>query len=74
MIIDNLYVVGISISPFEADAPLIVDSDAVLSFAIPFQWLQAIAGEGTERLKIRCGIEHIQLAESLTFNGLKTAN
>jgi hypothetical protein len=31
MVVDDLYIVGVTISPDEADAPLVVDADAVLS-------------------------------------------
>ena len=42
----DLDVVGAAVSPGEADAPLIGDADAVLSFAIPGELLQAVAGRG----------------------------
>ena len=42
MIVDILDVVGIAITPSKADAPLSVDSDAVLAGAVPSQLLQAI--------------------------------
>ena len=31
MVVDDLYIVGVTISPDEADAPLVIDADAVLS-------------------------------------------
>lgn len=34
MIVHDLDPVGMPVAPFEADAPLIVDPDAVLSFAV----------------------------------------
>jgi hypothetical protein len=34
MVVDDLYIVGVAISPDEADAPLVVDADAILSGSI----------------------------------------
>ena len=44
MVVAEFNIMGIAISPNEADAPLIVDADAVLSRAIAFQGFQAVAG------------------------------
>jgi hypothetical protein len=35
MIVDDLDIVGVAVAPAEADAPPVIDSDAVLPFAIP---------------------------------------
>jgi hypothetical protein len=37
MIIDNFDFVRVSVHPFEADSPLLVDADAVLSLSIAFE-------------------------------------
>jgi len=42
---------GISIAPKEADPPLVVDPDAVLSLAAPLKFLQAIARRHAKILK-----------------------
>jgi hypothetical protein len=34
MIVRDLHVVGVAIPPDETDAPLVVDADAVLAFAV----------------------------------------
>jgi hypothetical protein len=44
MVIYNLDIVGIAVAPFETDAPLIVDANAVLPFPIAPKQLQAILG------------------------------
>jgi len=41
-IIRDFHVVGVSFPPREADAPLIVDPNAVLSFAVSGQLLKPI--------------------------------
>jgi len=43
MIVRYLDVVGVAVAPAEADSPLIVDPDAVLTGAIATQLLQPIA-------------------------------
>jgi hypothetical protein len=44
MIVDDLDIMGVAVTPSEANAPLVVDSDAVLPFAIPGEPLQPITG------------------------------
>jgi hypothetical protein len=44
MIIRDFHAVGIAVLPHEADPPLIVDADAILTFAITLQLLQSIPG------------------------------
>jgi hypothetical protein len=39
MIVDDLDVKGVTVTPPEADPPLLVDPDAVLALAIAFQSL-----------------------------------
>jgi hypothetical protein len=43
VVIDNLHIVGIAPVPLKADAPLIVDADAVLAGAVAPQPLQTVA-------------------------------
>ena len=58
MVIYNLDVVGISITPHEADAPLIVDANAVLSLSVALERFQMITRRGREVAQF-CG--NIQL-------------
>ncbi len=51
MVVDDLDVQGIGARPADADAPLIVDANAVLALAITPQLLEAIAGRQAELLK-----------------------
>jgi len=48
MVIHNLDFERVSIGPTEADAPLVVDPDAVLPLAIARQSLQTIARDGSK--------------------------
>jgi len=48
--------------PDEADAPLVVYPDAVLSFAVAFQRFRMIAGGTIQILYILCGGQHAKFA------------
>ncbi len=43
VVVDNFDLVGISVSPFEADSVLLIDANAVLPCSIPTQCLKTIA-------------------------------
>jgi len=42
MIINDLDIIGVAASPDETNAPLIIDSDAMLTLAIAFQRLKPV--------------------------------
>jgi hypothetical protein len=73
VIVHNLCIVGISITPDEADAVLVIDPDAVLSTAVTRQCFQAIARERCEIPQIRGCVELLQLPLSHACNVLQTA-
>jgi hypothetical protein len=60
MVVRDLNVKGIGIDPAEADAPLVVDSNTVLSQPVPQQGLQAIA---RNRSQIRQGRRSMDMVE-----------
>ena len=60
MVVDDLDVEGIGGAPDEADAPLIVDADAVLASTIALEKLEAIAGRDA---KVGEGIGRIEKDE-----------
>jgi len=62
MVIDNLDIGGAAIRPDKAHTPLIVDANAVLTGAIPFQGFQSIAWRGTQKLQRLRGSQLRQLA------------
>jgi hypothetical protein len=55
VVVHNLDIVSIAISPDEAQPPLIVNADAVLSLPIVIQRLQTIAWRFSEIVEPRCG-------------------
>jgi len=62
MVIDNLDIGGAAIRPDKAHTPLIVNANAVLTGAIPFQGFQSIAWRGTQKLQRLRGSQLRQLA------------
>jgi hypothetical protein len=48
VVIDDLYIVGVTVAPPEADSPSFVDPDAVLASAITRQLLETVAGRDTQ--------------------------
>ena len=68
MIVDDLDVVRVGSEPAEADAPLIVDSDAVLASPVSGELLKAIRGRDAEVEEAGRGIKHDEFAKG---NSLK---
>lgn len=54
---------GITFYPFEADAPLVIDADAVLSFASACQALKAICRGDSQIIQILGVVEHTQFSQ-----------
>lgn len=61
MVIDNFHVVRAVVFPCEADAPLIVNPDRMLSLAVSLQRLQPIARRRGEVFERRGIVDHEEL-------------
>ncbi len=59
MVIYNLDLFGVGAGPKEADAPLVVYSDRVLSAPISLECLQAITWRQLEESQLNCGIDQL---------------
>lgn len=68
MIIHDFHLFGMPFSPDEADAPLVVDADAVLSFSIPLQSFQPIRRWQAQVLSPDSRVERIELYEGPLLN------
>ena len=64
MVVDNLNLLGVGAGPKEADAPLVVYSDRVLSAPISPECLQMITWRQLEESQLNGGIDQLQLDES----------
>src|SRR5260370_33718444 len=69
VVIDDLDLVSVPIAPGKANAPLVVDADAVLALAVALQALQSVSGQRRKRSQVRRRVEHIQLSKRLTCHG-----
>ena len=69
MVVDNLDVVGVTLSPPKTDPPLLVDSDAVLSQAASAQRLEVVAGRNPKILKRLRAIQHEKLRKGGSDQG-----
>jgi hypothetical protein len=67
VIIYNFDIVGIAIAPDKADAPLVVDADTVLPFAIASQRFQVIARRRPQIAKFGGDIQLPQLSLGQPF-------
>ena len=68
MIIDDLYVKRMPITPPETDPPLPIDPNAVLAFSIPLQSLELIRARNREVLQISSRVELLQLHQRPLLN------
>jgi hypothetical protein len=60
MIINDLDIERVSVLPLEADAPLLIDPDAVLTLAIAFQRFQLIRRRNHEIAQISGAVQILQ--------------
>jgi hypothetical protein len=44
MIVHNLYVVSVAFSPYKTNAPLVINADTVLPFAVSREWMKSLSG------------------------------
>jgi hypothetical protein len=74
VVIHEFDFISVTIAPCEAEAPLVIDANAVLTLSITLRGLQSISRQGRERANVGSGVEHIQFPKGLAFDGLKPAN
>ncbi len=74
MVISDFHVKGIALLPFEADPPLVIDPDAVLSLPVPLKYFQAVPGRLREVLECPHTVQIQKLAPGLPLYGLEPAH
>ena len=62
MVVNDLYSLCAAVVPYENDAPLFVDSEAVKTFQISCERLEPVTGRGSQSVQRRRGVEHVQLS------------
>jgi hypothetical protein len=73
VIVDDLYVVGVPFSPSEAQAPLVVDPDAVLSLSAAMQGFQAISRWRPQVTQIGGAVQLPKFSPCNALDGPKTS-
>ena len=68
MIVNNLDLRWSSVCPHEADPPLVINSDAVLSGTVALEGLEPISWRDTKIVKDLCGPHLAKLAQSNRVN------
>ena len=72
MIIDDLHIKCLAVSPDETDAPLVVDSDTASAAEITFQSLQPITRWGGEIAQFMSAVQLTKLAPCNLLEGSKS--
>ena len=68
MIVDDFNVQGVTVTPPEADPPLLIDPDAVLAFSIALQSLELIRARNRKIPQISSSIQLLQLHQRPLLN------
>ncbi len=63
MVISDLYSFWANFRPYEAYAPLFVDSDAVFSSAVILQGFKVITWRRCQVCQFRSSVEHVELTQ-----------
>jgi hypothetical protein len=68
MVVNDLYIVRIPSFPDKTDAPLIIDSNAMLMRSISLQFLQAIGWRDPQCIEFACGRQYFKFARRKALN------
>ena len=71
MVIDDLDIEHVAILPSEADAPLLVDADAVLAGAVALECLERVRWGNHQIAQIRSAIEVLQLRARAALDAMR---
>jgi hypothetical protein len=68
MVVNDLDVMRVTISPMETHPPLVIDANAVLPFTVPRQFLQPVPWRDSKVVKRVCGVKHDQFSLGRPLN------
>jgi hypothetical protein len=71
VVVHNFHFVGISVAPHKADAPLIVDANAVLPSPVPVESFQAIASRSSQIGELPGKMYLVKFAPGYALDGLE---
>ena len=72
MIIGYFHVFGAIIRPFETNAPLLIDPDAILPVSIPAQRFEPVARQGGEVIERNSRVQNFQPLFALALKALES--
>jgi hypothetical protein len=73
MIVHDFHILG-TVIPTKADAPLIVDADAVLTLAVALEGFEPIARRASEVCKLLARRQYLELAPGCPLDGFESPN
>jgi hypothetical protein len=78
MVVDYFDVERVTLDPAKADAPLVIDTDAVLPLAVAFERFQPIAGRQGLSIVVFLGARRLDVKRQITsgclaFNQVRTS-
>jgi hypothetical protein len=62
VVINNFNIAGIAACPDKANAPLVIDANAVLAFSVTLQSLKPVVWRYAQIIQPRGPVKHLQLA------------
>jgi hypothetical protein len=74
VVVHDLNLVRIAVTPGEADAPLVIDPNAIRPRPFPFEQFQLASGRDAKILQPECPIQVQKLPPRRPFDGLKPPN
>jgi hypothetical protein len=71
MVINNLHVIDVAIAPCKTNAPLVVNANTVLAFAVAEQFFKVVGWWYTQILQRVCAIKELELPPRNALNVLR---
>lgn len=72
MVIHDLYLGRVALAPHEADAPLVVDANAVLPLSVAFQLFKPVTGRSGQVAKPHGEMQLLQFSPGNALDGSKS--
>jgi hypothetical protein len=73
VVVNDLYIMGVAILPTEANAPLVIDADAVLAAPSTFEFLQSIARKYSQIGQCLSGVQRDHAARCTCYEDCVSA-
>jgi hypothetical protein len=72
MVVDDFDIGWAFLRPNKADAPLVVDTDRVLTATISCEGFGPIRGRRAQVAEVASGVKHVELTQRLLFNAAES--